>query len=103
MKHLFRLMILVFALTPSFALATTQQCPPPVLHWRAAITPTEIREFLSHSKHIREWNQNVETIRALNSGELPRFWNKEILDTGFFVGLKDSWGTQFREQMPEGK
>lgn len=91
MKYL-RAFVVVILLCVSAYSQQPCQCPPPVLHWRAAITPTEIREFLSHSHNLREWNKNVAKIRELNSGQLPRFWQREIIDSQYFDGLQRSWG-----------
>lgn len=99
MKHLLRFLAALLILSPAIA-AQQPHCPapPPVLHWRNAITPNEVRDFLSHSKSILEWDANVATILWLNSGKLPAFWQKEILDSGFAEGLRLSWDSRLRDR-----
>lgn len=97
-KYLSTIALLFILAVPALA---QQPCPAPpnVLHWRNQITPTEIREYLSHSKSLREWNRNVAVITGLNSGRLPSFWDKEIIRNGFFRDLAISWG-QGLAQLP---
>lgn len=62
------------------------------------LTPTQTRELLSHSKSILEWDANVETVRTLNGGTLPPFWQREIIDSQYFDGLQLSWDTRLRDR-----
>lgn len=89
-----RLIALLLILTPVFAQSPCQ----PVLHWRSAITPTEIREYLSYSHNLDEWLANVERIKALNSGALPVWWKREIIESQYFDGLRRSWGTGLAQE-----
>ncbi len=96
-KNLLILQILLILSIVPVSAQTPQPCPPAVLQWRNAITPTEIREYLSHAKSITEWRLLVAKIRDLNSGQLPAFWQKEIIESGYFAGLFYSWDPKLRK------
>jgi len=62
---------------------------------------TAVRDFMSnHSHSKKEWDKNRETVKQLNGGTLPDFWNTEVFQD-FGRGVRDSWDTQFRGEPDE--
>lgn len=92
MKFILILCVLLCAPVYAQQPTCTPLAPPPVIHWRNAITIEEVKDYLSHSHNLREWNRSVAKIIELNSGKLPRFWQHEIIDSQYFDGVRRSWG-----------
>lgn len=65
------------------------------------LTPTAIREYLSHSKSITEWDLRVEQVKRENNGKLPEFWQREIVDSQYFDGLLHSFDSQLQKRSTE--
>lgn len=83
MKKLIASLLLCFVLLTPVAVQT--------------LSPVQVREFLSHSRSITEWRENVETVKKFNGGKLPDYWQKEIIDSQYFDGLFFSWDTRLRK------
>lgn len=62
------------------------------------LTPTAVREYLSHSKSIAEWDLRVEQVKRENNGKLPDFWDREIIQSQYFDGLKKSWNSTLQKR-----
>lgn len=62
------------------------------------LTSTAVREYLSHSKSITEWDVRVEQIKRENNGKLPTWWDREIIQSQYFDGLKKSWNSTLQKR-----
>lgn len=65
------------------------------------LTPTALREYLSHSKSITEFDLRVEQIKRENNGRLPEFWEREIVNSQYFSMLRLSWDSQLQKRSTE--
>lgn len=65
------------------------------------LTPAAVREYLSHSKSITEWDLRIEQIKRENNGKLPEFWQHELIDSQYFSMLRLSWDSQLQKRSTE--
>ena len=56
------------------------------------MTREEVVELMSSSKTEREWNENADTVKALNDGQYPGFWYAAILLSGVAHETRKKWG-----------
>lgn len=65
------------------------------------LTPAAVREYLSHSKSITEFDLRVEQIKRENNGRLPGFWDREIIKSQYADGLIKSFDSQLQKRSTE--
>lgn len=65
------------------------------------LTPAAVKEFLSHSRSITEWDLRVEQIKRENQGRLPEFWDREIIRSQYADGLIKSLDSQLQKRSTE--
>lgn len=65
------------------------------------LTPAAVREYLSHSKSITEFDLRVEQIKRDNQGRLPDWWDREIIKSQFADGLIKSFDSQLQKRSTE--
>ncbi len=89
MKTLTCIVLLLLTLPVS---AQNYRVPPPRPNVLRGTTEVQIKEFLSHARSKKEWDELAAQVRRRNHGVLPG-----DVEGDFFLRLRNSWNTTERD------